>query len=235
MNKSDMKQGAFAGQRAFVCGNGPSLTLEVLDAIKDEYTFGVNQVGIIFDRTDWRPTFYVGITTALFDSRHHDYVMRGINEAKIAFCWDRYGARPETQTEHTIYMPCSRDEDIDYPPELATDDYWSDNPLERLDKFGVSAFAALQVAAWLGFDPIYLIGCDGDYSKPNGKDESHFDADYRAFDVTPHYDYDELNAALLRAHEIAEVNTQRLGIDIINLSMQSVIEAHGRARIEDIL
>jgi len=220
----------------FICGNGQSFTKEIRSDLIGEYTIGVNQVGLCFDSTYWRPDIYVGITTALFDPRHTKYVLRGINESLMAICWDKYKGFDGITQRNIVYVPCSREKDIDYPPEEATNDYWSDNILERLDKFGVSAFSAMQVACWLGFKKIYLIGCDGNYRPPqDGKDLSHFSESYRPFDAYPDYDYDELNRALLKAHEIAEINSKRLGVEITNLSPVSVIESHKRMKFEDVI
>lgn len=234
VNAKQVSQGMFIGKRAFVCGNGPSFTLDVMNQLVDEHTFGMNAVAIKFDETAWRPSFYIGTTSAV-KGKHEKYVLRGIHEARIAaFCWDHYKRYEETQIGHTIYVPCSTTHDC--PTEEARDDFWSDNILERLDKFGVTAFPAMQVAAWLGFNPIYLIGCDGNYRPPeDGKDLSHLDANYRPFDAYDNYNYDELNAALQRAHEIAQVNADRLSIDIVNLSPISVITAHVRGKLGDVL
>ncbi|GAF95411.1 unnamed protein product, partial [marine sediment metagenome] len=113
---------------------------------------------------------------------------------------------------------------------------WSDDPFKRWSKYGVTAFPALQMAAYLGFNPIYLVGCDGNYRPPeNGKDVCHIDEGYRPFDAYVNYDYDELNAALQKAHWIAQVNCERLGIQVHNLSPASVIKAHPFMRFEEAL
>ena len=62
--KSDWKaikkfQGKFQGKRCFIIGSGPSLTVSDLDHLKGEYTFASNKIFAVFDKTAWRPTFYV--------------------------------------------------------------------------------------------------------------------------------------------------------------------------------
>ena len=52
----------YAGKRCFVIGNGPSLTKEDLELLRNEVTFASNRIYKMFDKTDWRPTFY-----AVFD------------------------------------------------------------------------------------------------------------------------------------------------------------------------
>ena len=223
------------GERCFVIGNGPSLAPEILDRLTNEYTFAVNRIAKIFDKTDWRPTFYVGVTDALSDSRHSGDILAGIRSSETAICWDVYRKiTPVNSSKNVIYVQCSHVDD--YTNDQAQDDWWSDDVADRLDKFGVAVFPALQVAVYFGFTTIYLIGCDGNYIPPaDGVDKSHFDDAYRTFDVSPNYDYDQLNGALLRAHEIAETAAKRHGVKIYNCSPISAITAHEKIGLESVL
>jgi hypothetical protein len=45
-------------QRCFIVATGPSLTFEDLNLIKNEYSFGVNSIAKILDKTEWEPTYY---------------------------------------------------------------------------------------------------------------------------------------------------------------------------------
>jgi hypothetical protein len=49
------------GQRAFLIGNGPSLTVSDLDLLKNENTFGANKIYLAFEETNWRPTYYISM------------------------------------------------------------------------------------------------------------------------------------------------------------------------------
>ena len=49
----------YKGQRCFIVGNGPSLNLEDLNKLKNEKTFAFNRIYYIFDKTEWRPSFYI--------------------------------------------------------------------------------------------------------------------------------------------------------------------------------
>ena len=48
----------YENKRCFIVGNGPSLNIADLESIKNEITFGFNRIYYMFDKTDWRPTFY---------------------------------------------------------------------------------------------------------------------------------------------------------------------------------
>ena len=54
-------KGKYAGKRCFLIGNGPSLRAEDLTKLHEsgEVTFAFNRIYNIFDKTPWRPTFYI--------------------------------------------------------------------------------------------------------------------------------------------------------------------------------
>jgi len=235
MNIEELKD-SYKNQRAFIIGNGPSLKLRTLKRLAQTNwaTFGMNRIGHWFTKTDWRPQFYIGFTTAFWDIRHRADILKGIRSAEIAICRESYRDDLKGMDDNVIYVHCSDTEDMSY--DVATNEFWSDDISERVSIFGVMAFPTMQIAAYLGFNPLFLIGCDGGYRPPvDGIDLSHFDPNYRPFDAYPNYDYDELNRALLRAHDISQVAADRLGIEIINLSSISVIEAHKFMNLDRIL
>lgn len=47
------------GKRCFIIGNGPSLTAQDLDKLKNEDSFAFNRIFYIFNQTDLRPTYYM--------------------------------------------------------------------------------------------------------------------------------------------------------------------------------
>ena len=51
------------GERCFIVGNGPSLKNTKLDLIKNEFSFAMNRISMIFDFTEWRPSYYSCTTT----------------------------------------------------------------------------------------------------------------------------------------------------------------------------
>ena len=50
---------AYAGRRAFIIGNGPSLRCLDLSRLAGEVTFGVNGIFYLFDELGFKPTFYI--------------------------------------------------------------------------------------------------------------------------------------------------------------------------------
>ncbi|MHA2086400.1 MAG: hypothetical protein ACXABD_21865 [Candidatus Thorarchaeota archaeon] len=203
--KLEELKGIHKGKRAFLIGNGPSLAQAPFDLLSNEHTFGMNRIALLFKDTDWRPTYFVGVSSLMIDeklSHYHEDYLEGIGTAKIAFVWSGLAQRSMfNRRTNVVFVECSEGEDI--KAQDATLDFWSDDITERVSKFGTSMFAALQIAAWMGFDPLYLVGVDGFYQDYKGeKDPNHFDKEYRG----EHGDTDfrKVNAAHRRAFEIAK-------------------------------
>lgn len=51
-------RGKHQGERCFLIGNGPSLTPEDLERIKNEKSFACNIIYRMFPKVSWRPTYY---------------------------------------------------------------------------------------------------------------------------------------------------------------------------------
>lgn len=49
------------GKRCFIIGNGPSLKVEDLEKLGSEYTFSANRIYKVFNKTGWRPTYYLAV------------------------------------------------------------------------------------------------------------------------------------------------------------------------------
>lgn len=144
----------YAGQRCFFVGNGPSLRPEDLTAIHNAGipTFAFNRVYNIFDQTPWRPTFYISQ-----------------DEKMLAGC---------AETVNDLTLPCKL-----IPVQL---DWWHDIKIDRACYFNIQPqttedprdfkfsddasrcvynsstgmYTAAQLAAYMGFKEIYLIGVD---------------------------------------------------------------------------
>ena len=65
-------KGIHEGKRCFVIGNGPSLCPEDLDLLCGEYTFAANRIYNIFDRTSWRPTYYLTVDCPMVPGRYEE-------------------------------------------------------------------------------------------------------------------------------------------------------------------
>ncbi len=66
-------RGKFSGERVFIMGNGPSLNKTPLELLKNEFVFGVNRVSLLFNRIDWRPTFFTAFDTRVVPDNAEEF------------------------------------------------------------------------------------------------------------------------------------------------------------------
>ena len=149
-------KGRFTGQRIFVMGNGPSLNLMDLSLLENEEVFCLNRISLLFERVHWRPRFFTA-----FDLRVVPDNLDEFNDLDIEykfFATKHKGAILE-QPNHYWYHDGGRDPDF-------ADRFSGDPAITGFGGGGTVTCVAIQVAAYLGFDPIILIGCDASYTVP---------------------------------------------------------------------
>lgn len=148
----------YNGERCFIVATGPSLTTEDLEKIRHEYCFGMNSVVKLFDRTEWRPTFY-----GCQDPRVYRQLKDDI--AKSQFKYKFYGSFLRR------YFRLN-DEYVEFPIDLMNHAYNFNNYTTKFsdkcdivvyDGFSIT-YSLLQIAVYMGFKEIYLLGTDCDYS-----------------------------------------------------------------------
>lgn len=153
-------KGKYAGKRCFIIGNGPSLQASDLDKLKDEYTFAFNRIYYIFDQTDWRPTFYCTQDNKIATSSAAD-IMANIKTpylfAPINLKWYE-GAELESD-----YFFCPRFAGEEVPE-------FSEDIPHFIGAGNTVAYAAMQLAVYMGFSEIYLLGVDHSFQTYQDKD-----------------------------------------------------------------
>ena len=171
-------------ERCFLIGNGPSLNRTDLSVLRDEVTFAVNGFFLKVRDLDWKPTFYLIEDHLVAEDRAH-WVNNFHGPIKFFPAYLGYVFPPGEDTIFYNHRPRKS-----YP-------HGFDFSLEadRITYTGCTVtFSMLQIAAWLGFREIYLIGVDASYDIPSdaqqGKDyavgvldmksddPNHFDPNY---------------------------------------------------------
>lgn len=230
------------GQRCFVIGNGPSLSIADLELLKGEITFAANRIFKLFDKTDWKPTYFFCIDYLMYGADHKE-----INkvDADLRFVpIERALAAGEVYDEITYYnrvVDCVeiRDGNIVRGKQFR----FSDNVEEIVYGGQTVLYDALQVAAYMGFAEIYLLGVDCDFKLEvledgtiveNNLEKNHFDESYEegldtvVAEVSPLY---AIRLAFQKAKEYCESN----GIIIRNATRGGKLDIFDRIALEDIL
>lgn len=154
-------KGKYVGKRCFIIGNGPSLTPEDLNLIKDEISFAANTIFKIFPRTEWRPTFYCVQDNNVLKEIASECVSEStFNNCEASFV-RMYSSHIITGTgirlKNLIYIPIISKKTSRYsaPFSKAADKYVYDGSMVT--------YLALQLAVYMGFSEIYLLGMDHNF------------------------------------------------------------------------
>ena len=175
----------FRGERCFIIGNGPSLNKCDLKKLENEYSFGVNGIFYKTDEMGFKPTFYVVEDTHVVDDN-----LDRINEFDCEYKFFPALFRKKIKAgKNTYFLP----EDIGF--------YRGDHPSYCIPRFSYDVdriiytgqsvtYLNMQLAYFLGFTEVYLIGMDFSYSVPkatkiqgstfisNEDDPNHFHPEY---------------------------------------------------------
>jgi len=175
----------FKGERCFIVGNGPSLNKLDLGKLKNEYSFAVNGIFYKTKENGYRPTFYVVEDHSVMmdnQSEINDY------DAEYKFFPINY-KRFITNRKNTTFF------------RMNTGFYEKQSPNFKIPRFSTDCskrlfcgqsvtMINLQLAYFMGFSEVYLIGMDFDYKIPESAivdgdciestedDINHFHPDY---------------------------------------------------------
>lgn len=151
-------KGKYTGQRCFIIANGPSLRAEDLDLLQErgEITFGMNRIYKMFDQTSWRPTYYVCEDELIAQSQQKEI---GAIESEEKFIPIELHWWHGVEITDCRYFHLNYDEKERFPMSFSTD------CAHQLDCRGTVTFTCMQLAAYMGFSEIYLLGVDHNYQK----------------------------------------------------------------------
>ena len=223
--------------RAFIIGNGPSLNETDLSQLRDEVTFCVNGFFLKMPDIDWTPTFYV-VEDHLVAEDRADRInaFKGPTKlfpAYLGYCLDRgddtifYNHRPRVSYPHGFDFSTEADK-ITYTGCTVT-------------------FSCMQLAHYMGFRELYLIGVDASYDIPDDAEESkeygtgvldnqsddtnHFHPDYFGKGYRWH---DPQVGMMIEAYTEAEKVTSAMGRPIYNATIGGMLEVFERRSFHDI-
>ncbi|MBA7542987.1 hypothetical protein ES705_35312 [subsurface metagenome] len=163
-----------AGQRCFVMGNGPSLSRMDLSVLKDEITFGMNRIYLLFDEMPFIPTYYTCVNDLVLEQFADDIQALPMPKFLNWTCRDHFNS----DDINTIFIRLR----------YSIRDLFVGDPAHSLCGGGTVTYAALQLAYYMGFKEVVLIGVDHSFKekgRPNKTevrisevDESHCHPNY---------------------------------------------------------
>lgn len=162
------------GQPMLVVGNGPSLNRTPLSEFAGVLAIGMNKISILFPRTEWRPSYIVAINGFVI-KQHADFFRT--SDVPVFLSWKARRDVPPTSRSSPYYLL-----------ELSRRDF--SVAIDHGIGIGDTVtYTALQLAYYLGANPVILVGVDHSFSvtgpanryvKAEGPDVDHFDESYFA-------------------------------------------------------
>ncbi len=174
-NGQDLKafHNRHAGERCFVIANGPSIATMDLSPLKNEVTFGMNRLYLIFDKMGFVPTYHSVINDLVVEQFAAD--IAALPTTKF-INWSQRNLFNEQ--ENLLYLRSY----------LNIEDKFSYDLTKGIYSGGTVTYATLQLAYYMGFKEVYLVGLDHNFTdkgRPNAteireqaEDKNHFHPDY---------------------------------------------------------
>jgi len=209
------------GERCFIIATGPSLKIEDLEKLSNEVTFSMNSICLAFEETSWRPTYY-----GIQDIGNFNVFEEDINNlnAECKFIGEPILKYKNISNSYYVY------------PMNMLNHYWWHKKYNT--KFSNNAFAVIydgytitysliQIAVYMGFKEIYLLGADCNYST----DMNHHFKNYNYFDPSFSVAGDKMIQAFKVAKSYADLND----IKIFNATRGGKLEVFERVNLDDVL
>jgi hypothetical protein len=213
----------FQGEDCFIVGNGPSLNKMDLSVLNDYYTFGLNKIHLIFERSEFRPKFMVSVNKHVIDQSLDDILSinvptfvsytnctKRVSHPNLFYLFSKGGLRNGFVTDLT----------------------------QEISEGGTVTFIAMQVAYYLGFHRVFLIGVDHNFiqkGKANSEevlksdDVNHFDPNY--------FKGQKWNLADLESSELgyhhARYHYSMYGRSIFNATVDGKLQVYPKISFEE--
>jgi hypothetical protein len=167
-----MLRNRYAGRKAVVLCNGPSLLKSDFSLLQDTYTFGLNKINLLFDKSAFRPSCIVAVNHLVL-------------EQNAAFF---RGTDIPLFLDYRAKALVGRADNVTYLHSTSHRDFSKDCSMSLYVGATVT-YVALQLAFHMGFAQVALIGADHNFATKGpankavvsgDRDESHFDPNYFA-------------------------------------------------------
>lgn len=213
-----------------IIGNGPSLNQMAIERLGSEITIGCNGLFLLFSKMGFIPTYYT-VEDVLVAEDRGEQIAQIIGSQKII----PFDLRKQVPDPNAVWINFIRH--YKHFPQLSLDlahnAYWG----------GTVTFLNLQLAIFLGCNPIYLIGVDHNYKtdikveKDGARwmsledDKNHFDPNYFGKGYRWH---DPQTARMELAYQKARSEAERLGVSIFNATHGGKLEVFPRVDFDSI-
>ena len=207
----------YAGRKAVVVCNGPSLLETDLSLLDGVFTFGLNKINLLFEKSSFRPSCIVSVNPLVLE-QNADF----FNETDIPLFLGAAGLPHIRLRENVAFLHAVQERR-----------FARDCAMSIFEGFTVT-YVALQLAFHMGFAQVALIGCDHNFATKGpanklvtaeGSDPNHFDPNYFANGARWHLP--DLAQSELSYH-LARVEYEAAGRCIVNATVGGKLDLFPR-------
>ena len=224
-NKLKGLRNKYDGKRCFIIATGPSLTVDDVLLLKDEFTIGMNNVCLLYDKVQWRANMlgvqdkwvYEKIYPVLRESPDNVFVSSEIGR-------EYSNSRVFNQFPLNFYYHLF---DFRYSSKLSAK--FSDNAFRMVyDSYSIT-FSLMQIAVYMGFKELYLLGCD--CNQAVGK--------VNHFMENGHEESEDKLATSADRNIFGHVEIKKFcdakGVKVFNATRGGALEVYPRVKLEEVL
>lgn len=209
----------FADKRCFVIGNGPSLTVSDLELLNGELCFGTNAIYELFDKTSWKPFFYVCIDPEVLKECCREICRLNIEHIFLVF-------QGRVLQEKINYLLLNHHFVLNkYGYHLRKVE---ENPAKGISMAHSVSITCLELAIYMGFKEIYLLGMDHENPSSHAKgmhQREQFETAFKQIKMQ------EITRDFTLIREYAESK----GVRIVNVTRGGNLQVFPKKELEAIL
>ena len=214
----------YAGQKAVILCNGPSLLKADLRLLEGVFCYGLNKINLLFDKNEFRPSCIVAVNPFVIEQNEAFF-----NSTNIRLFLDAIGTKFVRARDNVVFLHSS-----------GTPGFAQDCSLSVFQGHTVT-YVAMQLAFHMGFHDVALIGCDHDFAVKgpanatvvaDKEDKSHFDPRY--FSAGMKWQLPDL-AQSEAAYEMARAEFHAAGRRLVNCTEGGKLEILERMTLRDFL
>jgi hypothetical protein len=226
-------KGSMKGKRCFIIGNGPSLSLSDLNCLQNEDCFATNTIYQLFDKTPWRPKYYVSIDANILGSMVSSNFSVIADNCEYVFLRSSIRDRISSiEVPDNVRFIFGRE--FFFNPGRSMK--FSDDVEKIVYVCGTVTYVCIQIAVYLGYSEIYLLGVDHNfgYQAINGSivktdGQNHM----KELDYSSHVigDLDRMNTSYEKAAE----ECAKRGVTIKNATRGGKLEIFPRVDFDSLI
>lgn len=147
------------GERCIIIGNGPSLTPEDLEKTSNDITFASNRIYNIYGLISWRPDYYVAFEPTFIKDNIDVICQLDVRKAKMVNVCAKSNKIKCSKAQQNLYWIYSSQK-YTVNKETIKGITFSTDISKYLGASYTVTFTMLQIAIYMGFKEIYLLGID---------------------------------------------------------------------------